>query len=380
MVRNARDFLAGMSNFAKDKKKLYIAVFASVLLVSAVIGIAVGVKNNSGNSSQSHIDSFKATAAHSVLKSACSSTLYQDLCYSTVAAVPGMSKKITSQKDVIEQALNITHTVVEQTYDKIKKLSKHKHLTKREKGALKDCLELIDETLDELHESVEDFEKYLTKKSLREHADDLKTLISSAITNQESCIDGFSHDGADRKVREELLASEHNVEKMCSNALAMICNFTNTDTANEAKLKGRNLREEGNSVWPHWLSVGDRRLLQSSTVTPNVVVAADGSGDYKTVSEAVAAAPEDSKTRYVIRIKAGVYRESVDVPKKKKNIMFLGDGRTSTIITASKNVQDGSTTFNSATVGEFPFQFLCSVTKLLCFYLPRTRGRPLEHF
>ncbi|WOH04108.1 hypothetical protein DCAR_0623514 [Daucus carota subsp. sativus] len=358
MVRNARDFLAGMSNFAKDKKKLYIAVFASVLLVSAVIGIAVGVKNNSGNSSQSHIDSFKATAAHSVLKSACSSTLYQDLCYSTIAAVPGMSKKITSQKDVIEQALNITHTVVEQTYDKIKKLSKHKHLTKREKGALKDCLELIDETLDELHESVEDFEKYLTKKSLREHADDLKTLISSAITNQESCIDGFSHDGADRKVREELLASEHNVEKMCSNALAMICNFTNTDIANEAKLKGRNLREEGNSVWPHWLSVGDRRLLQSSTVTPNVVVAADGSGDYKTVSEAVAAAPEDSKTRYVIRIKAGVYRESVDVPKKKKNIMFLGDGRTSTIITASKNVQDGSTTFNSATVAAVGAGFL----------------------
>ncbi|KAL1811381.1 hypothetical protein ACET3Z_021446 [Daucus carota] len=358
MVRNARDFLAGMSNFAKDKKKLYIAVFASVLLVSAVIGIAVGVKNNSGNSSQSHIDSFKATAAHSVLKSACSSTLYQDLCYSTVAAVPGMSKKITSQKDVIEQALNITHTVVEQTYDKIKKLSKHKHLTKREKGALKDCLELIDETLDELQESVEDFEKYLTKKSLREHADDLKTLISSAITNQESCIDGFSHDGADRKVREELLGSEHNVEKMCSNALAMICNFTNTDIANEAKLKGRNLREQDNSVWPHWLSAGDRRLLQSSTVTPNVVVAADGSGDYKTVSEAVAAAPEDSKTRYVIRIKAGVYRESVDVPKKKKNIMFLGDGRTSTIITASKNVQDGSTTFNSATVAAVGAGFL----------------------
>jgi hypothetical protein len=46
-----------------------------------------------------------------------------------------------------------------------------------------------------------------------------------------------------------------------------------------------------------------------------------------------------------------VYRENVDVAKKKKNIMFLGDGRTSTIITASRNVVDGSTTFNSATVG-----------------------------
>lgn len=359
MPQNVREFLGSrMSNFAKEKKKLYIAIFASVLLVAAVIGIAVGVTNNSGGSSQSHIDSFKATAAHSVLKSSCSSTLYPDLCYNTIASVPGMSKKITSQKDVIEQALNITHTVVEQAYTKVKKLSKHKHLTKREKGALEDCLELIDETLDELQETVEDLEKYLTKKSLKEHASDLKTLISSAITNQESCIDGFSHDGADKKVREELLDSEHQVEKMCSNALAMICNMTNTDIANEAKLNGRNLKEEENSVWPHWLSAGDRRLLQSSTVTPNVVVAADGSGNYKTVSAAVAAAPQDSTKRYVIRIKAGVYRENVDVPKKKKNIMFLGDGRSNTIITASKNVQDGSTTFNSATVAAVGAGFL----------------------
>lgn len=359
MVGNVREFLGTrMSNFAKEKKKLYIAIFASVLLVAAVIGIAVGVTNNSGGSSQSHIDSFKATAAHSVLKSSCSSTLYPDLCYNTIASVPGMSKKITSQRDVIKQALNIARTVAEQTYAKVNKLSKNKHLTKREKGALKDCLELIDETLDEIHETVEDLVKYSTKKSVKEHASDLKTLISSAITNQQSCIDGFSHAGADKKVREALLDIEHRVGKLCSNGLAMICNLTNADIANEAKLNGRNLKEEDNSVWPHWLSAGDRRLLQSSTVTPNVVVAADGSGNYKTVSEAVAAAPQDSTTRYVIRIKAGVYRESVDVPKKKKNIMFLGDGRSNTIITASKNVQDGSTTFNSATVAAVGAGFL----------------------
>ena len=100
------------------------------------------------------------------------------------------------------------------------------------------------------------------------------------------------------------------------------------------------------------MSVADRRLLQSSSVTPDVVVAADGSGNYKTVSAAVAAAPKKSSKRYIIRIKAGVYRENVDVPKDKTNIMFLGDGRKTTIITASRNVVDGSTTFNSATVGE----------------------------
>jgi pectinesterase len=135
----------------------------------------------------------------------------------------------------------------------------------------------------------------------------------------------------------------------------MIRNMTDTDIANELQNTNRKLKEEkeGNErVWPEWMSVADRRLLQSSSVTPNVVVAADGSGDYKTVSEAVAAVPKKSSTRYVIQIKAGVYRENVEVPKDKHNVMFLGDGRKTTIITASRNVVDGSTTFKSATVGK----------------------------
>lgn len=159
---------------------------------------------------------------------------------------------------------------------------------------------------------------------------------------------------------------------MCSNALAMIKNMTDTDIANfELKAKfasnNRKLKEEEETKvsvdiagageldaegWPTWLSVGDRRLLQGSTVKADATVAADGSGTFKTVAAAVAAAPENSNKRYVILIKAGVYRENVEVTKKKKNIMFMGEGRTRTIITASRNVADGSTTFNSATVGK----------------------------
>lgn len=157
------------------------------------------------------------------------------------------------------------------------------------------------------------------------------------------------------------------MEHMCSNALAMIKNMTDTDMAiQRMKMQNRKLKEEEDESvkWPEWLSAGDRRLLQSSTLTPNVVVAADGSGDYKTVSEAVAAAPDNSKTRYIIKIKAGVYRENVEVTKKKKFIMFLGDGRSNTIITGNRNVFDGRTTFNSATVGKSMFLFFSLISHI----------------
>ncbi|KAJ0488470.1 putative pectinesterase [Helianthus annuus] len=129
--------------------------------------------------------------------------------------------------------------------------------------------------------------------------------------------------------------------------------MTDTDMANEVQTNTntRKLMNEDDENWPEWLSAGDRRLLQSGNVRPNVVVAADGSGNFRTISQAVAAAPSRSSSRYVIRIKAGVYRENVDVPSSKTNLMFLGDGQTKTIVTASRSVGGGSTTFNSATVG-----------------------------
>ena len=164
---------------------------------------------------------------------------------------------------------------------------------------------------------------------------------------------------------------------MCSNALAMIKNMIDTDIANfELKAKSfsnnRKLKEEETTVsvdiagagevdaegWPTWLSAGDRRLLQGSSVRADATVAANGSGKFKTIAAAVAAAPDNSKKRYVIHIKAGVYRENVEVSKKKKNIMFIGDGRTRTIITGNRNVVDGSTTFHSATVGKQLYLFL----------------------
>ncbi|XP_047960257.1 pectinesterase-like [Salvia hispanica] len=361
-----RQFFAGRS-FSGDKatrKKLLLSLLATTVLVSAVIGVAAGVKSRRHSpSGAGESAALKISGAHAIARASCSSTLYPELCYSSIAASLDGGKKVKSPKDIITLSLNVTIAAVKRNYATIGKLlaADKGNFTKREKGALKDCLETLDETLDELETAVDELNEYPFKKSIEAHADDLKTLLSSAITNQETCLDGFSYSKADRHVREVFIGGQVvRVEQLCSNSLAMLTNMTKKDAEEERKLNGgRKLTAAAaDGGWPEWMSAGDRRLLQSSSVTPNVVVAADGSGDYKTVAAAVAAAPEKSSKRYVIRIKAGVYRENVEVPKKKTNIMFVGDGRTTTIITASKNVVDGSTTFNSATVAVVGEKFL----------------------
>ncbi|MCI54491.1 pectin methylesterase, partial [Trifolium medium] len=80
--------------------------------------------------------------------------------------------------------------------------------------------------------------------------------------------------------------------------------------------------ESLNGDFPSWVTSKDRRLLESSVgdVKANVVVAKDGSGKFKTVVEAVASAPDNGKTRYVIYVKRGIYKEKVDIGSKKTNV------------------------------------------------------------
>ncbi|ESQ54228.1 hypothetical protein EUTSA_v10026924mg, partial [Eutrema salsugineum] len=114
--------------------------------------------------------------------------------------------------------------------------------------------------------------------------------------------------------------------------------------------------------FPTWLSDVDKKLLLDSTSelkkNADVIVAKDGTGKFKTVKEAVAAAPENSKTRYVIYVKLGIYDEVVNITKEKTNLTIVGDGRDSTVLTGSLNAKDGYTTLASATLAVDAIGFL----------------------
>jgi pectinesterase len=63
-----------------------------------------------------------------------------------------------------------------------------------------------------------------------------------------------------------------------------------------------------------------------------IIVDEKGSGDFKTVQEAVLAAPDYSEERTIIQIKKGVYFEKIVVPESKTNLSFIGDKRDNTAL------------------------------------------------
>lgn len=73
--------------------------------------------------------------------------------------------------------------------------------------------------------------------------------------------------------------------------------------------------------------------VKQSMDKANAVVAADGSGQFKTVQDAVNAAPQNASQPYIIYIKSGVYREMIVVPSEKRFIRFVGENPENTVLT-----------------------------------------------
>jgi len=64
-----------------------------------------------------------------------------------------------------------------------------------------------------------------------------------------------------------------------------------------------------------------------------VTVAADGSGQFSSVQQAVDRAPSHSHQRFVIHIKPGIYKERITVPADKTFLTLRGDDAKTTVIT-----------------------------------------------
>jgi pectinesterase len=303
----------------------------------------------------------------------CDRTLYTDLCLSTLADIADLHKK--PLPDVIAATVNRTESVVTATASNCSYYLRDTSLTARDRLAISDCMELLSTTMDELEATMADLESPGANGSAASQAaerlteDHVMTVLSAAMTNLYTCLDGLAYQQKGSKVLKFVEPALHHVSRMVSNSLAMAKKLPGGAAASSSAAARPPFMGYGQMVdgFPKWVRPGDRRLLQApaSGIAPDAVVAKDGSGQYTTVSAAVAAAPSNSKKRHVIYIKAGEYMENVEVGKKHTNLMFVGDGIGKTVIKASRNVVDGSTTFRSATIGKYLLSTVLITVRLL---------------
>ncbi|KAB5552448.1 hypothetical protein DKX38_009759 [Salix brachista] len=173
---------------------------------------------------------------------------------------------------------------------------------------------------------------------------DLRTWLSAALVNQDTCIEGL--DGSS-SILKGLVSGGLN---QITSSVQQLLKNVDPRTTSKSSEGGYSGSKSGNkNQFPSWVKHEDRKLLVLNGVTSDVIVAADGTGNFTKIMDAVTAAPDYSMHRHIIYIKKGVYNEYVDIKKKKWNLMMVGEGMGATIITGNRNFIDGWTTFRSAT-------------------------------
>lgn len=181
-------------------------------------------------------------------------------------------------------------------------------------------------------------------------------------------MDGFDNttSEASQKMQETLKSTG----ELTTNILAIVDEFSNTLANLNLPFLNNNKRrlleegeEEGSSgEVPSWVPSSKRSLIQTAPqkLKPNLTVAKDGSGDFKTIKEALDKVPQRSEQNFFIYIKGGLYKEYISVNRSTTNLVMYGDGPTKTIISGNKNFMMNLTTKDTATFGKPTNSTVCT--------------------
>ncbi|CAL9777541.1 unnamed protein product [Musa acuminata subsp. burmannicoides] len=338
----------------KQNRFVMVGLTASVMLILAVVGVAtVQYNSDADESSTSPSDGGLESTSHfrttSAIQVICSPTDYKNSCESSLSKYVNDSSK---PKDLVRAAVLAVVDGVAKAFNRSDSI---KSDDPEVKAAIADCKEMHQYAVDELAKTLSHIDEHHLKQ-LPKQIPELKNWLSAVVAYQQTCIDGFP----EGKLKSKMQAAMKSAKEITSNALAIVGKISSFLTLIQVAGFSRRLLEEepAEPEWyvdgnPSWVSHGDRRLLQTpatAELTPNVTVAKDGSGDFTTISGALAKAPKKLlHGRYVIYVKEGVYEETVAVDKNTWNITMYGDGEQKTIVTGSKNFIDGVKTYHTAT-------------------------------
>ncbi|KAK1387541.1 Pectinesterase [Heracleum sosnowskyi] len=401
------------------KQKIAVISVCSILLLAMVVAVTFNT-NNSNNAEDS--TSTKTTVGTSTSNKAildiCRPTDYKTTCENSLMSE---AANATDPKELIKAAFTVTEKEIRDA------ITKSTLLQKAEKDpstadAFEICHEVLGGAIDDLYRSFEKFDISDIEK-WDDYAYDLKIWLSGTVAYQETCLEGFQKAASETgdKVKELLKTSR----ELTVNALAIIddltkayasltgsnrrllssdemCNVYNrrrlfatdapaaapatpaaapTTSATPSGAPTTSATPSGAPATPTGAPAGAAATPAGAAATPagtpvearpmadksqaNVVVAQDGSGKYKTITEALKAMPPGNTKPYIIYVKAGVYQEYLLIDKTMSNLVLLGDGPVETKITGNKSViHDHLQTYHTSTVGVDAFSF---TARDICF-------------
>ncbi|CAN1281857.1 Probable pectinesterase/pectinesterase inhibitor 58 [Linum perenne] len=352
-------------------KKVILGGVSIILVVGVVIGVVTTVNKNhdknhddAGAYGGTNPDNAALSSTSKAVAAMCVHTDHKKQCVDSMQSVSNNDS--ATPVDYMKAAINYTIASVYYAAQNAALLQNKTASSKKGNDAnmtralaFKYCGELLDLSTDELRTTLAQLEKL---------EQDLRNWLSAVMSYHGTCVDGF--DG-DKDLHEGMSKGLMNSTQLTSNALAIFASVSdiltdfNLTSSFQDLLGGRRRMLEKKDVagFPRWMSGKDRKLLaagEGNLPKPDVVVAKDGSGQFTTITAALASYPKNlNGRRFVIYVKAGIYNEYIIIPKDQVNIFMYGDGPRRTIVTGSKSFKDGVPTYGTASFSVIGNGFMC---------------------
>ncbi|KAK8583000.1 hypothetical protein V6N13_069765 [Hibiscus sabdariffa] len=179
-------------------------------------------------SSADHGASKTVSNATDFIRTSCSSTLYPDLCY---ASLSGHANAI--QQDparLARTAIGVSLSRARHMAAFVSNLSRQADYgaDPRASAALHDCFSNMGDAVDEIRGSLKQMRKLVAvapgSESFRFQMGNVQTWMSAALTDEETCTDGFE-DVDDGPTKTAVCERAANVKKFTSNALALVDSY-----------------------------------------------------------------------------------------------------------------------------------------------------------
>ncbi|KAE8708598.1 putative pectinesterase/pectinesterase inhibitor 34 [Hibiscus syriacus] len=332
-----------------NRRKIVIlsVIAVTMIIVSAVCaGLVIGLRDGGADSIGTQVRR-KPTQA---ISKTCSKTRFPNLCVNSLLEFPG--SLTANEQDLVHISFNMTLQHFSKALYTTTSIS-YVQMDPRVRSAYDDCLELLEDSVDSLSRSLSSV--IPSQEGGSTH--DVMTWLSAALTNQDTCTEGF--EGVSGTVKDQVTDKLKDLSELVSNCLSIFAASGGDDFAgapiqsrrllsSDDDLSGASIDEEN---FPKWLGRKERELLRTpvSAIQADIIVSKDGNGTVKTITEAIKKAPEHSSRRIIIYVRAGRYEEdNLKVGRKKTNLMFIGDGKGKTVIAGGKSVSDDLTTFHTA--------------------------------
>lgn len=342
----------------RTRKRLIIITISAVILIITTVGALVGTLTGKTKSKGTQPRTYSSES----LTAMCNVTQYPESCLSSIASLKS-SSNVTDSRSNPEKLFELSMQVAVNELTKLLSLpndvvfaESYSNITSDPavQAALDDCKFLFQDAIDHINDSIASSQEgQMAGKTIN----DIRTWLSTAITDQETCLDGINEATNSTILLQHMKFAMRNSTEATSNSLAIASNILtillyHVQTPNNRKLltvkenyKHGNLNDD----FPEWIRKGYRKLLQEENPIADVTVAKDGSGDFESINEAIKLIPKKSKSRFVVYVKEGLYEENVNIKKDFWNVMFYGDGMNKTIVSGSLNNIDGTPTFFTAT-------------------------------